>query len=183
MLQIFGTRHANSMTEAQKDLLEQLLRGHHISLRSIDSHLELFSHLSMDEQLEVLVAKAGLFKPSMATAKKLGIVDDRSQMTPVIDFVSLILSIDMYKRPSQYSNRKWVGETFPDFTQAFIDSKKRKKRSSPKSDLIKRNFYQKIKNWRDQNISWRTIAEAINQSQVKVKISHTQLKRIYDSWE
>jgi hypothetical protein len=104
-------------------------------------------------------------------------------MTPIIDFVSLILSIDMYKRPSQYSSRKWVGETFPDFTQAYIDGKKRRKRSSPKADMIKRHFYHKIKDWRDQGVGWRTIAEAITQSQVKVKISHTQLKRIYESWE
>jgi hypothetical protein len=66
----------------------------------------------------------------------------------------------------------------PDFCEAIIASRRRKRKHS-KKDFIIENFDDKIKKWIQEGIGWRTMAKAINASGAGVTVSHVTISRIY----
>lgn len=171
------------MTDRQDELIKFLLREHSIEHSSIDPLSDFFSGLSPEEKIEIFSAKYGLYQSVRRKANKNSLSDDLPLLGPIIDFVTFYVAVDMAKRPSQHKNKKFAGEKAPDFTEAFISSLSRKARKAPKARIIEANFRERIKQWRSDGVSWRNIAEAINKSPVKVKITHPHLKRIYDKWD
>ncbi len=59
-----------------------------------------------------------------------------------------------------------------------IQAKKRKK-SSPKRDIIRLRFYQLIKSLREKSLSWREVADYLA-THHKVKLAHSYLRESYN---
>ena len=105
-------------------------------------------------------------------------------MTPELAYAMHALAVQKMVWLETAQQRKGAQLSEEEFAQVQairinrIQSKKRKK-SSPKKDIIRVRFYQLIQTLRGKNLSWREIADYLA-THHKVKLAHSYIRESYN---
>ncbi len=163
------------MNEQQHNLLMKLLSLKGFNANYAERLDKYFSNLTIDEKCELFLVKNNLYRPFLQKARDL--FPHTKNISHIISLATFYYAVELAKSPSKLIHKKFEFNCIPDFSKAYIDFQKRKKR--PQKEIIKQHFFRKTEAMRSEGISWRCISNAISKDPLGIKISHTTLIKIY----